>query len=224
MNAVTALACAAAETGSIESKPRFQEGKSWRITSSIAWSSGWSWWEVSCSLRGARGQSRTSRGILPGYDVGDPPPIETEPPPQLPMTPAVRAGFLLDNASDYGVAPADYDGDCRADLSVKLDGGTTPRGRRKTKQALRTDNGFDDNSRLSARANGRRIVAAARGAGAARRDVGAGARRARGREHFQPAVPLLHGGGSEIAQSCQPAGATRTVPSTSTQLIPNRMK
>lgn len=36
----------------------------------------------------------------------------------------VRKGFSLRSSADYGVAPADFDGDGRADLSVKLDGGT----------------------------------------------------------------------------------------------------
>jgi FG-GAP-like repeat len=44
--------------------------------------------------------------------------------PPLPMTPEVRTGFLMRKAADYGVAAADFDGDGRADLSIKLDGGT----------------------------------------------------------------------------------------------------
>jgi hypothetical protein len=58
-------------------------------------------------------------GGLPSSDlVGDPglPPVS--------MRPEVRAGFLIRKAAEYGVAPADFDGDRRADLSIKLDGGT----------------------------------------------------------------------------------------------------
>jgi hypothetical protein len=48
--------------------------------------------------------------------------IDPNPPP--PMTPETRSGFVIRKAADYGVAAADYDGDGRADLSIKLDGGT----------------------------------------------------------------------------------------------------
>lgn len=47
--------------------------------------------------------------------------------PQFPIreiVPETRAGFPLVKAAYYGVAPADYDGDGRADLSLKLDSGT----------------------------------------------------------------------------------------------------
>lgn len=60
----------------------------------------------------------------------DPPPttgrlIDPDPDrPPLAMTPEVRDAFLLRKAADYGVAAADFDGDGRADLSIKLDGGT----------------------------------------------------------------------------------------------------
>jgi hypothetical protein len=44
--------------------------------------------------------------------------------PPRSMTPETRDGFVIRKAADYGVAAADYDGDGRADLSIKLDGGT----------------------------------------------------------------------------------------------------
>ena len=53
-------------------------------------------------------------------------PVELEPihgpPPAL--SPEMRKGFLLETPAYYGVAPADFDGDGKADLSIKLDGGT----------------------------------------------------------------------------------------------------
>jgi hypothetical protein len=44
--------------------------------------------------------------------------------PPRPIVPEIRSGFPIRKAADYGLAAADYDGDGRADISVKLDGGT----------------------------------------------------------------------------------------------------
>jgi hypothetical protein len=61
----------------------------------------------------------TPDGVVPGDELVKDPGL---PPP--PMTPEVRTGFPIRKAADYGVAAADFDGDGRADLSIKLDGGT----------------------------------------------------------------------------------------------------
>jgi VCBS repeat protein len=51
-------------------------------------------------------------------------PVEIETIHGPPISPEIRQGFLLETPAYYGVAPADYDGDGKADLSIKLDGGT----------------------------------------------------------------------------------------------------
>jgi hypothetical protein len=71
----------------------------------------------------------TAASVAPAVELIDDPGLRSTLPidpglPPLPMTPEVRDGFAIRKAADYGVAPADFDGDGRADLSIKLDGGT----------------------------------------------------------------------------------------------------
>ena len=71
-------------------------------------------------VEGAASQlDEVAPGGLPSSDLVSDPGL-----PPLPMSPETRAGFLIRKAAEYGVAPADFDGDGRADLSIKLDGGT----------------------------------------------------------------------------------------------------
>jgi hypothetical protein len=72
-------------------------------------------------MAGERRVAPVDNPIDPGWP--SPPPNDPGYPP-VPMTPEIRDGFSIRKAADYGVAPADFDNDGRADLSIKLDGGT----------------------------------------------------------------------------------------------------
>jgi hypothetical protein len=86
----------------------------------LAWTSLVAQGAGASGVLGAAGPlEEVSAGGTPSTD----PVIDPGLPPRS-MTPETRDGFVIRTAADYGVAAADYDGDGRADLSIKLDGGT----------------------------------------------------------------------------------------------------